>query len=586
MSMLRVAVLLWGALGVTSYAGAAPYQVVPLNRPTPTANDRFGAAVGVVGSLVIVGAPGADDGKGAVYLFDSTTGELVREMRRADGEADDRFGGAVMGAGTRLVLGVPGRNRRIGAAYVYNLLTPADPGALLPRSGGTFGEEYGGALGSSLGNFLVAAPRFRLNPAIDRAGIVYHFDRTSLGVTFSMTRPTPKQQVEFGYAVAGIGGTIAIGAPFDNQGTTGPRNGGAVYLYNAGTGQYAATIFQPEPNIGDKFGFAVSAVGNKLLVGSPRDGDERTGEVFVYDPAAPVTPLHVIGKPNADRGDEFGNAVAAVGTNILVGARGDDDLASNSGAAYLFANDGTPLYTFSNPNPSREDHFGWAVTSNGRNVVVGAPDDNEVGQDAGQAYLFVDLAPDPPGGGDPCNDNDVCTFDSGGSPESCVHERLPGCCNVANDCSDGDQCNDVDACVNHECVAQDPGCSDDIACTMDCAPATGCIAPEAPPGFSGLICWLGALRDTLGAELPAVRRPFAARLATLSATTYTRAAVASGAPAPQARHGLKRIKRRVRRMEQIIGRAKHQSRLQAALADRLLGFASNARGTLPTALTE
>jgi FG-GAP repeat len=560
MNMKQAIAILVCILGLSNSAAAAPYEVVPLSRPVVGAHDRFGAAVGVVGSLVIVGAPGADDGKGAVYLFDARTGELVREMRREDGIADDRFGEAVSGVGTRLLVGVPGRNRRIGAAYVYDLLTPSDPGSPLPRSGGTFGEEYGGALGSSLGHYLVAAPRFRLNPATDRAGIVYRFDRTSLGVTFSVTRPTPKQQVEFGFSVVGIGNTIAVGAPYDNQGTTGPRNGGGVYLYDAQSSEYRATIFQPTPSIGDKFGYAVGSVGNKLLVGSPRDGEERTGEVYVYDPTASATPLRVLQKPNADRGDEFGNAVAGVATNILVGARGDDDLAFN---------------------PSREDHFGWAVSSNGRNVVIGAPDDNEGAQDAGRAYLFIDLAPDPPGGGDPCNDSDVCTFDAGETPEACVHERIPGCCNVAADCSDGNQCDDLDACVSHQCVSQDPGCSDGIACTTDCSPTIGCIAPEAPPGFSGLICWLGALREALGTELPAIRQPFAARLSRLSVTSYTRAASASGEPAPRARRSLKQIKRRVQRIGRIIARAKQKNRLQAGLADRLSGLATNAQNTLP-----
>ncbi|MGH7452332.1 MAG: FG-GAP repeat protein, partial [bacterium] len=40
--------------------------------------------------------------------------------------------------------------------------------------------------------------------------------------------------------------------------------------------------------------------------------------------------------PTPANTDQFGNAVAAVGNKILVGARNDDTGASNAGAVYLF----------------------------------------------------------------------------------------------------------------------------------------------------------------------------------------------------------------------------------------------------------
>lgn len=567
-----------GVLALAATVFAAPYKVVTLERPTPGAKDRFGAAMGVVGQFIIVGAPGAENGQGVVYFYDARTGELVRTLRRAGSAADDNFGASVLGVGNRVVIGAPGANRRIGAAYVYDLLVDGDPGTALARSGGSLGEEYGGALGSSLGNFLVAAPRFRLNPAIDRAGIVYHFDRNSFLPTFSLSRPAPNQQVEFGYALAGIGGVIAVGAPFDNKFG---RNSGAVYLFAATNGQFLTTVSQPSPSIGDRFGLAVGTVGGNLLVGSPRDGVDRNGEVYLFDPANSAVPLRTFAKPTPTRGDEFGNAVTSIGTNVLIGARGDDDQATDSGAAFLFAPDGSLVHAFANPSPARDDHFGWALASVGRNVAISAPDDNEVGSDAGRAYLFVDLSPDDPVAVDPCNDNDVCTFDIGTVATDCSHQQLPDCCNQAAECSDGDLCNDLDACVNHECVGQDPGCSDGIVCTLDCSPAVGCIIPQAPPGFAGLACWLGALRDKLQAELPTVRRPFAARLATLSATTYTKAASAGSSSVRDARKSLKRVQRRIGRMTRIITRAQKKNRLQGALAEQLLVYARNARGTLP-----
>lgn len=573
---MRVAsCLLLMLFGIVRSAGATPYTRIALVRPHAAANDQFGFSVGALGSYVLVGAPGENVDAGAVYLFDGKTGALVREFRRPDGSPGDRFGAAVAGTGSRVLIGAPGYNQNLGATYVYDLTVAGDQGTLLSHSGGQFGDFFGSAVGVASGGLLAGAPRFKTSVNADRAGRVYRYDEAALGESFSLLRPTAKQQVEFGYSVTGAGSVIGVGAPFDNQGESGPKNGGAVYLYDAATGGFLATIFQPAPTKEDKFGFAVSSFGDKFIVGAPRDGDLRTGEAYIYDPAATSAPEHILSKPGATRGDEFGNSVTRVGPNILIGARSDDDLARDSGAAYLYDGNGAWLETFANPTPKRDDHFAWSVAAAGLNFVVGAPDDDESSTNVGQAYLYVDFVADP----EDCDDADVCTLD--GTPETgCGHLLIAGCCNQNSECDDGDQCNDTNRCENHACVASDPGCSDGIICTLDCSPAIGCIAPQAPPGFPGLLCWLGVLRDAMKSDLPGARG-FSARLVALSATTYQRGEVAGSAPSRRALKVLKRIKKRLRRIDAVVTRVERRKKLDPAVTRRLLGYSKNARETLP-----
>ena len=80
--------------------------------------------------------------------------------------------------------------------------------------------------------------------------------------------------------------------------------------------------------------------------------------------------LRTFQKPTPVANDNFGYSVAAVGSNVLVGASRDDTGASNAGAAYLFdSSTGALLRTFLNPTPAASDYFGCSVAAVGSNVA-------------------------------------------------------------------------------------------------------------------------------------------------------------------------------------------------------------------------
>ena len=98
--------------------------------------------------------------------------------------------------------------------------------------------------------------------------------------------------------------------------------------------------------------------------------------------------------PTNTGSDEFGSSVSLSNGLVLVGAPGDDTLGSNIGQAYLFdADTGSLLQTLNAPNPSDEDDFGRSVALSGTLALVGAPNgESESGANAGQAFLFDALA--------------------------------------------------------------------------------------------------------------------------------------------------------------------------------------------------
>jgi hypothetical protein len=108
----------------------------------------------------------------------------------------------------------------------------------------------------------------------------------------------------------------------------------------------------------------------------------------------------VLTASDAAPGDAFGRSVAISGDTIIVGAPGDDERGENAGAAYVFVRDATRAWVEKQKLLPAEgiagDFFGWSVAVDGDLAVVGAPRDHRGanGQpdpslsDRGAAYVF------------------------------------------------------------------------------------------------------------------------------------------------------------------------------------------------------
>lgn len=176
---------------------------------------------------------------------------------------------------------------------------------------------------------------------------------------------------------------------------------------------------------------AVSISGEIVVIGAPLEasdaigvnGDQendnapRSGAAYVFVRQGNEWVQEAYLKPsNTERGDLFGIAVAISGNTIVIGAEGEDsnstgvngdgenNLATDSGAAYVFVREGTnwtqQAYLKAS-NTDTSDFFGSAVAISGDTIVVGAEgeasgargvngdqNDNSL-ERAGAAYVFV-----------------------------------------------------------------------------------------------------------------------------------------------------------------------------------------------------
>jgi hypothetical protein len=107
-------------------------SVFPPDLTGPQPFARFGEAVAIGANYAVVGAPAADVGgvsdAGQAFVYESATKALVASLSVTSPAAVDNFGAAVAVVGSYVLVGAPGRG--LGAAYLYDM---SAPGRLRPR---------------------------------------------------------------------------------------------------------------------------------------------------------------------------------------------------------------------------------------------------------------------------------------------------------------------------------------------------------------------------------------------------------------------------------------------------------------------
>ena len=307
-------------------SGAQHLELLPSNGAP---NDQFGASVAVDGALVVVGAPLADGvgpDSGAAYVFDATTGLQVFKLRPSDAAAGDQFGYAVAMDGGLVVVGT------LGAAYVFDVSTGQQLRKLLPAGGSSAGG-FGDAVDIDAGLVVVGA---RLaNGVSGFSGAAYIFDAASGNELHRLIALDGTAWAFFGASVGIDGSVVAIGAP---EASPKGKHSGAAYQFDALTGQQTRKLVPSDGHVFAKFGSSVDTNGQHLVVGSEQNNASAlfsSGSVYVYEVQSGGLVVKLVASDVAAL-DEFGGAVAVAGAVLVSGAARDDDMGDASGSAYVF----------------------------------------------------------------------------------------------------------------------------------------------------------------------------------------------------------------------------------------------------------
>ena len=273
----------------------ASFEELKLVASDGAAVDYFGGSVAIDGSTIVVGASGDDDGadnSGSVYVLRTTDGgatyvELAK-LTASDPEMAAYFGKSVAIDGDTIVVGSPyddDAGSQSGSVYVFRTsngwathteieLTAADT-----ASGDLFGRSV-----AIDGNTIVVGT--------SNADAVYVFRTTDGGATYDelakLTASDAAEGDRFGWSVAIDGGTIVVGTPYDDD--AGLTSGSAyVFLTTDGGATYGqvAKLTASDGAASDYFGYSVAISGGTVVVGAywDDDGGYSSGSVYVFSGA-------------------------------------------------------------------------------------------------------------------------------------------------------------------------------------------------------------------------------------------------------------------------------------------------------------
>ena len=196
----------------------------------------------------------------------------------------------------------------------------------------------------------------------------------------------------FGADVALDGDTLVIGANGDMD------DPGSAYVFSR-TGDVwteQAKLLASDGADGDYFGASVALDGDTAIIGNTRNEHfETEGSAYVYTRTGGVwsEQAKLLAADGAD-GDAFGGRIELDGDTAVIGATLDDDNGDDAGSAYVFIrtvgfDPWTEQAKLLASDGEAGDFFGGPITLDGDTAIIGAVFDDDNGVNSGSAYVFI-----------------------------------------------------------------------------------------------------------------------------------------------------------------------------------------------------
>ena len=393
--------------GLVMGSFAKPVKLSPAD---PVKDQWFGWSVAVSGKHAIVGSPKVDDkgpNAGAVYPYVRRANtwkpaEPVKIFPIRSGERDE-FGSSVALSGGTAMIGAPGNEKGTGAVFVFTYNPDGErwqQQAKLTVQDKAAGDQFGWSVAID-GNTAIIGARFDDDDG-KSSGSAYIFVRN--GETWiqqaKLTANDGATSDNFGQFVSISEDFAIVGAP--KHAHAGLKQAGAAYIYgrNGETWTQQAKLMANDSGAKDQFGVSASISGDVAIVGAPfNDGNAAdTGAAYVFNRNGDTWLQHAkLSAKDADEKDQFGNAVSIFHNIALVGAKFDDELGNDAGAAYSFLREGDAwaqkkkvTIEAKDAQPEIRVHLGISVSIRSEFAIAGG----EVADgDIGAAYIY-DVARD------------------------------------------------------------------------------------------------------------------------------------------------------------------------------------------------
>ncbi|MBL4698058.1 MAG: hypothetical protein JKX70_04410 [Phycisphaerales bacterium] len=379
-----------------TFAGTEIAKIVPDEENLVLENFGYATAAGE--GVVVISANKNDDrgeNAGSAYLFDASNGSRLATYLPDAGTDNGNFGYSLDYDNAIVAVGARDESGR-GAAYIFGAftgdrlrkITPADA-----QAGDFFGSSIG--LDTQFNGGVVAIGASQDDDQGDGAGAVYLFNPFN-GIQLNKLYADDALNGDaFGNVLAVDNGLLAVGSPLnDDLGSS----SGSAYIFDMATGNQLFKLLPNDGLAGDSFGSSIAIHDGIVAVGAWQRDDlgGSSGAVYIFD-AATGNQLHKFLPDDGAADDRFGFSVSISKGVVLIGANRDDINGTSSGSAYIFgATSGNQLYKLAPFEGNAQDNFGRSVSIHNNTIGIGAIGNDDLGFNAGIAYSFsvpADICP-------------------------------------------------------------------------------------------------------------------------------------------------------------------------------------------------
>ena len=225
------------------------------------------------------------------------------------------------------------------------------------------------------------------------AGAVYVFERINNTWTQQqiLQTSTPLLGERFGYSVALQGDNLVVGT-FGADAAP----GGQAYIFTRTAGTWSQQQALSASNAtfaNSSFGSDVAIDDTTILIGANNAGATSAGAAYLFEPVGGIwTEQQIIEPIDNDNDDNFGIRVAVSGDTLAVTSLDDDGAGIDAGAVYIFSRSGgvwSEVSKLTGLDTNAGDGFGSDIVLRGDTLIAGAPDHDDIAADSGSAYVFI-----------------------------------------------------------------------------------------------------------------------------------------------------------------------------------------------------
>jgi hypothetical protein len=372
-----------------------------LKAAVPALQVVLGQCVAASGPWMVAGAPidapfgGAYCGSAEVFHLESGVWVHSQKLVPSDHETAYHMAASADLSGDRMALGAPDDFTASGSVYVFELSGSSwVQVAKLSAPEVEIFSRFGFAVALDGDTLVAGAPYASFGVPNSYLGAVFVFERVGASWQFQqkLVASDPHEDDSFGRSVAIDGDRIVVGSYHDHT----AAGAGGVYVFErqAGVWSQTAELLESDPSSQFDLGACVDIQGDLAVTSGLFDNDHgsNSGSAYVFRRNGGGGWLQIAKAiaPDAMHDTQFGNAVALLGSRVLIGAQYDDwvcpgnPFACNAGSAYVFELAPQAVQYGSCPTQGpcgNHDDFGGCSCSSGTGGELAAAGSSSVSAD-------------------------------------------------------------------------------------------------------------------------------------------------------------------------------------------------------------